>query len=69
MKFGAIDQGTTSTRALMLCDGKAEVCASFTHQQSFPNSGWVEHDPQELLNNVLACADALENADALGLDN
>ena len=69
MKLGAIDQGTTSTRALMLCDGKAEVCASFTHQQSFPHSGWVEHDPQELLNNVLACADALENADALGLDN
>ena len=29
----------------------------------------MEHDPQELLKNVLACADALADADALGIDN
>jgi|TARA_B110000263_G_scaffold245335_1_gene254750 glycerol kinase len=69
MKLGAIDQGTTSSRALMLCDSKTEVCATFTHQQFYPHTGWVEHDPQELLKNVLACADALAGADALGIDN
>lgn len=69
MKLGAIDQGTTSSRALILCGGKAEVGATFTHQQVYPHSGWVEHDPQELLKNVLACAAALESVDALGIDN
>ena len=69
MKLGDIDQGTNSSRALMLCDRKTEVCAKFTHQQFYPHSGWVEHDPQELLKNVLACADALADADALGIDN
>ena len=69
MKLGAIDQGTTSSRALILCGEKAEVGATFTHQQVYPHSGWVEHDPQELLKNVLACATALESVDALGIDN
>ena len=69
MKLGAIDQGTTSSRALMLSDGKAELSATFTHKQSYPTSGWVEHDPRELLKNIKACSEALENADALGLDN
>ena len=69
MKLGAIDQGTTSTRALMLSDGKAEVCATFTHNQFYPATGWVEHDPRELLKNVRACCDVLVSADALGLDN
>ena len=69
MKLGAIDQGTTSSRALMLSDGKAEVFATLTHKQFYPVSGWVEHDPRELLKNILTCCDALESADALGLDN
>ncbi|MBC8258596.1 MAG: glycerol kinase [SAR324 cluster bacterium] len=69
MKLGAIDQGTTSSRALLLCDEKAEVCATFKHQQIYPHAGWVEHDPRELLKNVLACTTVLKNADALGLDN
>jgi len=69
LKLGAIDQGTTSSRALMLSDGKAEVYATFTHKQIYPASGWVEHDPRELLNNVVACCDVLESADVLGLAN
>ena len=69
MKFGAIDQGTTSSRALMLCDGEAQVRFSAEHAQSMPYPGWVEHDPRELLKNVWAAAEALGDADALGLDN
>lgn len=69
MKFGAIDQGTTSSRALMLCDGKARVLYTVKHDQHFPYPGWVEHDPKQLIKNVWACAEALRESDALGIDN
>jgi len=47
---GAIDQGTTSTR-FMIFDHDARVVASYQleHSQIFPNPGWVEHDPLEIL--------------------
>ena len=69
MKFGAIDQGTTSSRALMLRDEGAEILHAVEHGQHFPRPGWVEHDPRELLNNVRTCAEALKDADALGISN
>lgn len=60
----AIDQGTTSTRA-MLFDGSMAVVATgqteFT--QHFPQSGWVEHEPQDLIDTTLAtCKTAIEKA-------
>ena len=52
----AIDQGTTSTRAIIF-DMKAKARGS--HQielkQSFPNDGWVEHDPEEIWESTVAC--------------
>ena len=49
----AIDQGTTSTRAVEVGeDGAARVLAALTHRQIYPRAGWVEHDPLELLANV-----------------
>ncbi|HUC15867.1 MAG TPA: glycerol kinase GlpK [Acidimicrobiales bacterium] len=47
---GAIDLGTTSTR-FMIFDHDARVVASYQleHSQIFPNPGWVEHDPLEIL--------------------
>ena len=69
----AIDQGTTSTRAVVLDpDGGARVVASRTHRQSYPRPGWVEHDPAELLAHVRACLDAGGEAGpvaAVGLAN
>jgi glycerol kinase len=53
----AIDQGTTSSRALLF-DEKCQV-ASVSQQeftQHFPHSGWVEHDPEEIWATVLATA-------------
>jgi glycerol kinase len=46
---GAIDSGTTSTR-FMLFDHNGAVVAydQREHQQIFPQSGWVEHDAQEI---------------------
>lgn len=51
----AIDQGTTSSRA-MLFDRAGDVAALAQHEfrQIFPQPGWVEHDPNEILASVLA---------------
>ena len=45
----ALDQGTTSTRCLLVNHG-GEVVAShqLEHEQIFPKPGWVEHDPEEV---------------------
>jgi glycerol kinase len=47
---GAIDQGTTSTR-FMVFDQSARVVAvaQKEHEQIYPQPGWVEHDPLEIL--------------------
>ncbi len=70
----AIDQGTTSTRALCLDDrGRAKIIKTLAHKQFYPSPGWVEHDPGELLRNIRSCIDACLNAEtnitALGIDN
>ena len=46
----AIDQGTTSTRCILF-DHAGQVIGSAhcAHKQSFPQPGWVEHDPIEIL--------------------
>jgi glycerol kinase len=46
----AIDQGTTSTRAWRVeTDGAMRFVGSHQHRQIHPHPGWVEHDPEELL--------------------
>ncbi len=45
----ALDQGTTSSRALVVDhDGGIRAVAQKEFQQIFPKSGWVEHDPNEI---------------------
>jgi glycerol kinase len=45
----AIDQGTTSTRSILFdCQGAIVAQAQQAHQQHCPQSGWVEHDPDEI---------------------
>lgn len=70
MKIAGIDQGTTSTRVLTLTpEGVPQVVHSVEHQQFYPSDGWVEHDPEELIANILACVDAVGPVDAIGIDN
>ena len=70
MLVAAIDQGTTSTRTLLVDQaGNLRVAHSLPHQQYYPQEGWVEHDPLELLNNVRACVQAAGAVAALGIDN
>lgn len=70
MTIAAIDQGTTSTRALALeADGTARVVTAVEHRQIYPRPGWVEHDPEELIASIIACAEAIEAPEAFGIDN
>ncbi len=60
----AIDQGTTSSRALVF-DGSGRPCATSQHElgQHYPRPGWVEHDPEQIWRDTLAaCRSALERA-------
>ena len=60
----AIDQGTTSSRAIVF-DHSGQIVATGQkeHEQIFPRAGWVEHNPVEVWNNVRAVvAEALSTA-------
>ena len=60
----AIDEGTTSTRALLFrADGLVLRTEQREFDQSFPRDGWVEHDPEQIWQATLAvCRAALHNA-------
>src|SRR5690554_5635063 len=51
----AIDQGTTSTRAIIFDrDMRAVGIGQEEFQQHYPASGWVEHDPEDIWATVLS---------------
>jgi len=52
----AIDQGTTSSRSIVFGrDGARLAAAQRELPQSYPHSGWVEHDALRIWDDVLAC--------------
>ena len=60
----AIDQGTTSSRA-MVFDRECKIVsvAQEEFEQHFPQSGWVEHEPEDIWDTVVrTCRQALSNA-------
>jgi glycerol kinase len=74
----ALDQGTTSSRAIVFdASGAMVSMAQREFQQIFPRPGWVEHDPLEIWDSQLAVArEALHRAglaaadvSALGITN
>jgi glycerol kinase len=71
----AIDQGTTSTRAILFdAAGRARSTAQIELAQHHPRPGWVEHDPEEIWRSVvLVCREAAAAADgpiaAIGITN
>lgn len=70
MALAALDQGTTSTRALRLeADGTSRVVFSRRHGQHHPAPGRVEHDPEELIAALTAALDALGPVDAIAIAN
>jgi glycerol kinase len=53
----ALDQGTTSSRAILFDQaGAIAAVAQHEFEQFYPQAGWVEHDPMEILTSQLACA-------------
>ncbi|MEM9901275.1 MAG: glycerol kinase GlpK [Pseudomonadota bacterium] len=66
----AIDQGTTSTRAILF-DRHMKIAATAQEEfaQHFPQSGWVEHDPADLWGTTAGtCREAIERAGIKGSD-
>jgi glycerol kinase len=70
----AIDQGTTSTRAILF-DGDARPLAQHAIElrQIYPANGWVEHDAEEIWQAALTCCRAVlkgaKNVVAIGITN
>ncbi len=60
----AIDQGTTSSRAIVFNrDAQIQGVGQLEFQQHFPHDGWVEHDPEEIWQSTLtAIRGALDSA-------
>src|SRR5712691_9784882 len=60
----AIDQGTTSTRAILFdAAGAVRHTARAPLRQIYPRPGWVEHDPEEIWQAVLGtCREAIAAA-------
>ncbi|NGY06562.1 glycerol kinase GlpK [Solimonas terrae] len=74
----AIDQGTTSTRAIIFdINGNKLGSSQCELPQSFPNPGWVEHDAVHIWDDTVACVQgaladaglAADDIDALGITN
>ena len=65
----AIDQGTTSSRAIIFdIQGNIVATAQQEFPQHYPHSGWVEHDPQDLLDSTInTCRRAIRAAKAAGV--
>jgi len=72
-----IDEGTTSTRAMLFAAGGACLATEQRElAQHYPRPGWVEHDAEEIWTSTLACARAVVDAGggagrvaALGITN
>src|ERR1700754_4410757 len=66
----AIDQGTTSSRAIVF---RADISIASVAQQEFPQhfpaSGWVEHEPEDIWTSTIAvCREALKKANLSAKD-
>ena len=56
-----IDQSTFSSKVFIISDsGEILAGKSFKHQQIYPHSGWVEHDPEQIYENVVKAARYLQ---------
>ena len=70
----ALDQGTTSSRAILFDGGlKPKTVGQREFTQHFPKSGWVEHDPEEIWSSTIeSCREAMsgnEGVACIGITN
>jgi glycerol kinase len=65
----AIDQGTTSTRAMLFNhDGTVAGAAQEEHEQIYPQAGWVEHDPKEIWDRTKQVIGEVMQSKGIGAD-
>ena len=62
----AIDQGTTSSRSIIFNENlKIIGSAQEEFTQHFPQSGWVEHNPQDLLETTISTCKSVLNSSSI----
>ncbi len=69
----AIDQGTTSSRALLFADGKLRASHAIESRTTYPANGWVEQNAEDIWQATLACCRAVLKTDlrprSIGITN
>lgn len=68
----ALDQGTTSSRAILFSETGEEIASEQTELTLYyPQKGWVEQDAKEIWSDILACATKIARKDiaAIGITN
>ena len=66
----AIDQGTTSSRAMLFQhNGTSAGVAQEEHEQIYPQAGWVEHDPKEIWEKTQRVTSQVLRDNSLTADN
>jgi len=69
-QFIGVDQGTTATKVSCVYeDGRAQLVYQKNHRQITPEPGWVEHDGDEIYNNIVEALDKTGPGSALGIDH
>jgi glycerol kinase len=63
----SIDQGTTSSRAALVSQDGNIICQkNIEFNQYFPESGWVEHNPQEIITSTVNCIEYVIEKSGIG---
>jgi glycerol kinase len=66
----ALDQSTSATKAILFAeDGSIVDGSAIEHQQIYPQSGWVEHDAEEIWTNVLSAVRSLKDQNPAALES
>ena len=66
----SLDQGTTSSRAIIFDENSNKVASSQQEfPQYYPHSGWVEHDPMEILNSQIEVLKNVVKKSNINLDD
>lgn len=66
----ALDQGTTSTRAILFgCGGEIFAMAQREFPQIYPKPGWVEHDPDDIISTAAECMRSVVSGSGISADD
>ncbi len=66
----AVDQSTSETKALVFdVTGKLIDKTSLSHQQHYPQPGWVEHDAEEIWHNTISTLKIIINRNSSLVSN